>query len=118
MLRVRRIRAGNYSSPQRKRGRLGAAKSAYNRYAVLEAKKEIPAYKIQARSKCNADKSVHKREDKYPVGDESQHLSGCSGYVADSGPRRPGSGAEQVPFKGSLQGHETDTPEGGPPPPQ
>jgi hypothetical protein len=24
--------------------------------------------------------------------------------------------AKQVPFKGSLQGHETDTPEGGPPP--
>ena len=28
----------------------------------------------------------------------------------------PAAAQKQVPFKGSLQGHETDTPEGGPPP--
>lgn len=28
----------------------------------------------------------------------------------------PAAAQNQVPFKGSLQGHETDTPEGGPPP--
>ena len=28
----------------------------------------------------------------------------------------PAAALNQVPFKGSIQGHETDTPEGGPPP--
>ena len=28
----------------------------------------------------------------------------------------PAAAQKQVPFKGSLQGHETDTPQGGPPP--
>ena len=31
-------------------------------------------------------------------------------------PAVPAAAQKQVPFKGSLQGHETDTPEGGPPP--
>jgi hypothetical protein len=29
----------------------------------------------------------------------------------------PAAAQSQVPFKGSLQGNETDTPQGGPPPP-
>src|ERR1700747_1271936 len=62
----------------------------------------VPAYKIHARRKSNADKSVHKREDKYPVGDESQHLSGCGGVVAGSVPRVPGSGAEVGTLPGFL----------------
>jgi hypothetical protein len=45
-----------------------------------------------------------------------QLLSGCRGDVVDGVPRRPAAAQKQVPFKGSLQGHETDTPEGGPPP--
>lgn len=44
------------------------------------------------------------------------HNVSADGGADSGGTRRPCSGTKLVPFKGSIQGHEVDTPQGGPPP--
>src|SRR6266481_2446748 len=52
-----------------------------------QPKRKFRLTKFRQGEKRNADESVHKREDKYQIGDESQHFADCRGDVVDSGPR-------------------------------
>jgi hypothetical protein len=92
------------------------AKAAYNRYAVLEVKEEVPAYKTQARSKAmQINLFTNGKTNTQSVMKASISLA-VAAMLLTAAFAVPAAAQKQVPFKGSLQGHETDTPEGGPPP--